>query len=127
MYALRVIAHFAAAHRLRDYQGKCEALHGHNWKVEVEVVAKGLNPLGMVMDFKELKDLVNICLDKLDHTYLNEVPPFDKQNPTSELIAQYLFHEIRPLLPTHVMLKCVTVWESETACAQYWEEDEQAD
>ena len=125
MYALKVIAHFAAAHRLRDYQGKCETLHGHNWKVEVEIVAKRLNTSGMVMDFKELKNLVNTCLEKLDHTYLNDVPPFDKQNPTSELIAYYLFNEIRSLLPAHVMLKRVTVWESETACAQYWEEDEQ--
>ncbi|MCD6320105.1 MAG: 6-carboxytetrahydropterin synthase QueD [Candidatus Desulfofervidaceae bacterium] len=123
MYGLRIISHFAAAHRLRDYRGKCETLHGHNWKVEVYVVGNELNKEGILIDFKELKSLVKKCLERLDHTYLNDLTPFDKENPTSEHIARYIFHFLKKHLPPHVSMKKVTVWESETACAEYWERD----
>ncbi|HDD45268.1 MAG TPA: 6-carboxytetrahydropterin synthase QueD [Candidatus Desulfofervidus auxilii] len=123
MYALKVISQFAAAHRLRHYQGKCEALHGHNWQVEIEVRSKTLNTAGMVMDFQDLKALLKECLAKLDHAYLNEIPPFDKENPTSERIACYIFKQLKKALPPQVSIGKVTVWESDTACAEYWEED----
>ncbi len=124
MYILKVVSHFAAAHRLLNYKGKCESLHGHNWKVEVEVSAKNTDHEGMVIDFKELKDLIKQCLVRLDHTYLNEIPPFDKINPTSEHIANYLFHQLEKMLPSHVSMESVTVWESDTASATYKERHE---
>ncbi len=124
MYILKVVSHFAAAHRLLNYKGKCESLHGHNWKVEVEVFAKNTDHEGMVIDFKELKDLIKQCLVRLDHTYLNEIPPFDKINPTSEHIANYLFHQLEKMLPSHVSMESVTVWESDTASATYKERHE---
>lgn len=123
MYGLKIISHFAAAHRLRNYHGKCESLHGHNWKVEVYVVGKELDKEGMLIDFQALKSLVKKCLDRLDHTYLNDLTPFDKENPTSEHIARYIFYLLKKHLPPHVSIGKVTVWESETACAEYWEED----
>lgn len=123
MYSLKVVSYFSAAHRLRDYHGKCEVLHGHNWKVEVEIKAKEVGKNGMVMDFKVLKSLLRECLERLDHGYLNEIPPFDKENPTSELIARYIFKTLKDKIPPTTSLKKVSVWESETTCASYWEND----
>jgi 6-pyruvoyltetrahydropterin/6-carboxytetrahydropterin synthase len=123
MYSLKVISYFAAAHRLREYYGKCEVLHGHNWKVEVEVKAKDVGKKGMVIDFKVLKSLLKECLERLDHSYLNEIPPFDKENPTSELISRYIFRELKDKIPPKTSLNKITVWESETACASYWENE----
>jgi len=123
MYSLKVISYFSAAHKLRDYHGKCELLHGHNWKVEVEIKAKDVGKDGMVVDFKVLKSLLKECLERLDHCYLNECPPFDKENPTSELIAHYIFKTLKDKIPPTTSLRKVSVWESETACASYWEND----
>lgn len=123
MFILKVIKTFSAAHNLRDYKGKCEKLHGHNWKVEVEVQGKKLGKSGMLIDFHELKGIIAEELAFLDHTYLNEVPPFDKINPTSENLAEYLYHEIgADLAKQYAKIVRVTVWESDTACASYTEE-----
>jgi len=124
MYGLKIISHFAAAHKLHNYHGKCESLHGHNWRVEVYVVGKEVNEKGgMLIDFQELKSMVKKCLDRLDHTYLNEIAPFDKESPTSEHIARYIFYFLKKHLPAHIYMGKVTVWESETTCAEYWEEN----
>jgi 6-pyruvoyltetrahydropterin/6-carboxytetrahydropterin synthase len=121
MYSLKVISNFAAAHRLRNHHGKCEALHGHNWRVEVKVKANDVEKNGMVIDFSKLKSILEQCLDGLDHCYLNEIPLFDKENPTSELIAHYIFYKIKDKLPHKVSVSEVSVWESENTCAIYWE------
>ena len=118
MYSIKVEAGFSAAHNLRGYKGKCEELHGHNWKVEVVVVSPFLDKIGMVMDFKELKSKVYAVLEKLDHTYLNKIPYFKKINPTSEHMAKYIFTSLKSKLPD---LKSVTVWESENSAATYYE------
>ncbi len=123
MYSLKVLSYFSAAHKLRDYHGKCEVLHGHNWKVEVEIKAKDVGKDGMVVDFKVVKFLLKECLERLDHGYLNEISPFDKENPTSELIARYIFKTLKDKIPPTTSLSKVSVWESETACASYWEND----
>jgi len=123
MYSLKVLSYFSAAHKLRDYHGKCEVLHGHNWKVEVEIKAKDVGKDGMVVDFKVVKFLLKECLERLDHGYLNEISPFDKENPTSELIARYIFKTLKDKIPPTASLRKVSVWESETACASYWEND----
>jgi 6-pyruvoyltetrahydropterin/6-carboxytetrahydropterin synthase len=117
-FEIKIIRYFSAAHSLRGYKGKCEELHGHNWKVEVLVSSPKLNSLGMVLDFKELKDKLNKVLSLLDHRYLNEIDFFKKFNPTSENIARYIFENLKKN-KLNVKLEAVTVWESEDASATY--------
>jgi len=120
MYVLRIISHFSGAHRLRFLHGKCEELHGHNWKVEVSVAARRLNKEGIVIDFHLLKKKVEKVLKLLDHTYLNDLPYFLDREPSSENIARYIFDQLKGDLKGHpAVLKEVTAWESETACATY--------
>ncbi len=122
MYELTVKTHFAAAHNLRGYEGACERLHGHNWKVEVFVEAKKLDDIDVAIDFKVLKSETAKVIDKLDHYYLNEVPPFDKINTTAENIARYIYQELgKNLDDGNVRVSRVRVWESETAAATYYE------
>lgn len=120
MYEITVTTHFSGAHRLRYLQGKCEELHGHNWKVEVTVSSSRLNQEGIVIDFKVLKQKVENVLKSLDHTFLNDLPSFSNLEPSSENIAKYIFgHLKRELKGCSVVLKKVTAWESENACATY--------
>jgi queuosine biosynthesis protein QueD len=122
MYELMVHAHFSSAHSLRGYQGKCEELHGHNWKVGVQIAAETLDNLGMVIDFKVLKQELHQIIERLDHKHLNDIPPFDALNPSSENIAFYIFQELKKSL-THerVIVAKVTVWESDDSSAGYSE------
>ncbi len=119
MYKLKVEADFSSAHNLRGYKGKCEELHGHNWKVELYVGNKDLDKTGMVLDFKFLKENLNKVLDKLDHKYLNEIDYFKKINPTSENIAKYIYDRLKNKVPG---LISITVWESDKARAMYYED-----
>ena len=120
MYHLTVKTHFAAAHRLVNYQGDCENLHGHNWNVEVTVSARELDTAGLGIDFKILKRHTKELLGELDHKYLNDLPAFSQISPSSEQIARFLFHRLSAQLDSaNVHLERVTVWESEFACASY--------
>ena len=122
-YTLKVVSDFAAAHSLRDYPGDCSRLHGHNWKVEVEVEACELDELGMAIDFKTVKQLTKKVTDELDHSYLNDVPPFDTINPTAENIAAHIFRRLgEEINEPRVHVHAVTVWETERACVRYSEE-----
>lgn len=122
MYELTITSDFAAAHNLRQYEGECENLHGHNWKVEVTVESKGLNKIGLAIDFKILKKILKDILDKLDHKYLNKIPPFNKENPSSENLARYIFKQFKTALKNKgVKPAKVKVWESDNACAAYYE------
>lgn len=94
MYEATVEVSFAAAHNLRDYAGKCARLHGHNFRVQVTAESETLDDVGMVIDFTILKGLVRELLEELDHGYLNEIPPFDKINPTTEAVARYLWERV---------------------------------
>lgn len=118
-YTLTVRSSFSAAHRLREYDGNCERLHGHNWQVEVSVASERLDDRGMALDFRAIKAAVNELLSLLDHRYLNEVPPFDRLNPSSENVARYLFEEMERKIPAPARIARVTVWESEDARADY--------
>ncbi|MDP2939548.1 MAG: 6-carboxytetrahydropterin synthase QueD [Candidatus Omnitrophota bacterium] len=118
MYNLTVKSEFSSAHRLRGYKGKCEALHGHNWKVELMVCGSKLDKLGMTSDFKELKERLNNILKDLDHSYLNDLAYFKKHNPTSENIAKYIFDKFNSS-SLKLKLESVTVWESDSAAATY--------
>jgi 6-pyruvoyltetrahydropterin/6-carboxytetrahydropterin synthase len=118
MYTIKVEAGFSSAHNLRGYKGKCEDLHGHNWRVEVTVEKDELDKIGMVVDFKLLKARLNAVLEKLDHKYLNKIPYFKRINPTSENTAKYIYDSLSAKVPG---IKSVTVWENNTSSATYEE------
>lgn len=120
MYRLKIDTHFAAAHNLINYEGDCENLHGHNWKVEVVVATETLNDAGLGLDFKILKAKTNAILDTLDHKYLNDLEPFKEISPSSENIARYLFEKLcDSFTDEDVVVESVNVWESDNACASY--------
>jgi 6-pyruvoyltetrahydropterin/6-carboxytetrahydropterin synthase len=123
VYEIKIEDTFSGAHQLRNYHGKCEALHGHNWKVEVVLRSKSLDEAGMVLDFKILKETTHTVLETLDHEFLNELEDFREMNPSSENIARYVFSRVKPKLQGRTaVLDKVTVWESETASASYFED-----
>lgn len=119
MYRVRVIDNFSSAHNLRNYEGNCERLHGHNWKVEAFLQSKTLDNVGMLVDFKILKKELKKILDDLDHIYLNEHPYFKEINPTSENMAKYLYDQLS--IPFGDMVHKVLVWESDNSVAEYFE------
>ena len=112
---------FSAAHQLRGYQGKCESLHGHNWKVRICVRAETLDHLGMVVDFKELKSALLKVIDTLDHQHINEIPPFDSINPSAENLAQYIAENVHEIISdSRVYVHSCQIWESERSMATYF-------
>ncbi|NWG02397.1 MAG: 6-carboxytetrahydropterin synthase QueD [Syntrophaceae bacterium] len=121
MYQITILSHFSGAHRLRYLHGKCEELHGHNWKVEVSVRSNRLGKEGVAIDFGILKEKVEKVMKSLDHTFLNDLPYFSKKEPSSENISKYIFDKVKRELSGYaVTLYKVTAWESETACATYF-------
>lgn len=122
-YTLKIVTDFASAHTLRGYPGACQRMHGHNWKVEVEVIATRLDNLGMGIDFKVIKQATRKIADQLDHRYLNELEPFTKINPTAENIAAHFYNELSGMLNNQdVRIHTVTLWETERACVRYSED-----
>lgn len=120
MYELTVIRQFSAAHQLREFRGNCERLHGHNWKVEVSLTGEELNDAGLLIDFKEVKEATDRTLEELDHSFLNELPHFRDQNPSSENIAAYIFEKLSSTLNSNqIKVTKVTAWESDSARASY--------
>jgi len=120
MYQVMIEERFSAAHQLWDQTGKLESLHGHNWKVHAEVVAKTVDETGLVLDFRKLKEALHIILVPFEHAYLNEIEPFNKQNPSSENIARWLYDRLAETLPEgSVRVARIVVWESEDAGAAY--------
>lgn len=122
MYELMVETQFSAAHQLRGYKGKCENLHGHNWRIQVVITAEKLNDIGLAMDFHELKKMTNELISTLDHSVLNEMFPFTEINPSSENIAKWMYDSIKKKLNSNnITVASVTVWEAETASATYYD------
>ncbi|MBW1797274.1 MAG: 6-carboxytetrahydropterin synthase QueD [Deltaproteobacteria bacterium] len=122
MYELKIISQFAAAHQLREYEGKCEKLHGHNWKIEVYVTGEKLEKNGLLIDFKLVKNATQKVLNELDHVFLNELDAFKTINPSSENIARHIFTELsREVNTEDIKVSRVTTWESDSACASYTE------
>ena len=120
MYEVTAKRNFSSAHNLRGYQGECENLHGHNWGVEVTVAAETLDELGMVIDFKALKKAMDDVLARLDHAYLNEVPPFDEINPSCENMAHYICDAVSEKIDDdRVRVSRCRVWESEGSYSTY--------
>ncbi|BBP45710.1 6-carboxy-5,6,7,8-tetrahydropterin synthase [Thiosulfatimonas sediminis] len=121
-FVLKTMLDFAAAHTLRGYPGDCAKLHGHNWKIEVQIVGSKLNEIGMVVDFKEIKRHAKEVIKELDHTYLNDHPHFASTNPTAENIAAYLYQQIAARIGSQtVQMHSITVWENERNCVIYTE------
>jgi 6-pyruvoyltetrahydropterin/6-carboxytetrahydropterin synthase len=124
MYEVSVDETFAAAHNLRNYHGKCEDLHGHNYKVRVVLAGKELDEAGLLYDFVHLKKVIRDVIGGLDHKYLNELAPFDTVNPSAENMAKYIYERTsHGLLKTSngVGISYVTVWETDTSAATYRE------
>jgi 6-pyruvoyltetrahydropterin/6-carboxytetrahydropterin synthase len=123
MFELMVETCFSSAHQLRGYHGECEKLHGHNYKVQVFVIAERLNEIDIAIDFHELKKLAGEVIAPLDHVFLNEIFPFTEKNPSSENIAKWIYDSLRKKLNNdNIHLSAVTVWESETSSATYFED-----
>jgi len=122
VYKLTIRTSFAAAHNLINYQGDCENLHGHNWKVDVTVLASELDKAGLGIDFKILKQEAGVVIKELDHKYLNENPVFMNVSPSSEHISRYLYQRLSERLNSaSITVESVTVWESDNASACYYE------
>ena len=122
MFELSVEVSFSAAHQLRGYKGKCENMHGHNWKVQVSVMADVLNDIDIAMDFHDLKRMAKEVIAPLDHAYLNDIFPFTEKNPSSENMAKWIFDSMKKKISDqNVRVSAVTVWESDTASATYYE------
>lgn len=124
MFEVSVEAGFAAAHQLRNYRGKCENLHGHNYKVRVTVQGEDLNSIGLLADFTELKAALREISEFLDHKFLNEIPPFTEINPSAENVAKYICDELQKSLregasEVPVKIAEVKVWETDTSTATY--------
>jgi len=122
MYEVSVDETFAAAHNLREYHGKCEDLHGHNYKVRVILEGKELDSTGLLYDFVHLKQAIRNVIGSLDHKYLNELAPFDKLNPSAENIARHIYDQTAKQLrrsPNGASVASITVWETETSAATY--------
>jgi 6-pyruvoyltetrahydropterin/6-carboxytetrahydropterin synthase len=122
MFEVSVDDSFAAAHNLRNYKGKCENLHGHNYKVRVVLTGPRLDETGLLYDFVHLKQVIQSVLRTLDHKYLNETKPFDELNPSAENIAKHIYDEASRQMNTTANgagLASVTVWESDITAATY--------
>lgn len=122
MFEISVQKTFAAGHALREYRGKCENVHGHNYRVEVCVQGERLNRIGLLVDFTEVKRLLNQVIDRVDHRFLNELEPFDRLNPSAENLAKYFYDEIHRGLAGNdvpVRVTAVRLWETDTQSATY--------
>ena len=122
MFQVWVEESFAAGHALRGYHGKCENVHGHNYKVRVTLEGAGLNSIGLLVDFKDLKDSIHSTIRKLDHQFLNDVPPFTELNPSAENLAKYFYDQVTgnvKSLPPGARVTDAIIWETDTAHAQY--------
>ena len=121
MFEVSVEETFAAGHALRDYHGKCENVHGHNYRVQVTVVGGELNAAGLLVDFVDLRRILNGVIDRLDHQFLNDVPPFDKLNPSAENIAKFFYDEMSAGLDLKggAAVGEIKIWETDTSVATY--------
>jgi len=121
MFEITIEETFAAGHALRNYRGKCENVHGHNYRCQVQVEGESLDDIGLLVDFVELKKVVHSVLDRMDHQWLNDWPPFDKLNPSAENMAKFIYDEVHAALTPRpgVKLGWVRLWETDTSSAIY--------
>ena len=120
MFEIKAQAFFSAAHHLLNYEGECENQHGHNWMVEAYVRGETLDKSNILVDYKVLKRELNVVLNMLDHKDINELPYFKGESPSSEMIARFIYNTLKEKI---VQLSKVSVWETQTSCASYFEEE----
>lgn len=124
MFEVSVEQTFAAGHALRHYKGKCENVHGHNYRVRVTVEGRQLNSIGLLVDFVEVKKSLRVIMERLDHQFINDLPPFIELNPSAENLAKYFYDELRPMVSSTndrgpVWIAEVRIWETDTSIAAY--------
>ena len=121
MFEVTVQETFAAAHFLRGYEGTCNSIHGHNFRVQVIIEGERLNDIGMLVDFRDVKRLLRTVMESVDHKNLNEVPPFDaEKNPTTENLAEYFYNRMAPEIATSgARVREVRIWETDIQAASY--------
>ena len=120
MFEVTIEETFAAGHALRNYKGKCENVHGHNYRCQVTMAGEQLDDIGLLVDFVELKRVVHVVLDRMDHQWLNEFPPFDRLNPSAENMAKFIYDEVSAGLGnSNARVSGVRLWETDTASATY--------
>ena len=119
MFEVSVEETFAAGHALRGYRGKCENVHGHNYRVQLTLEGSELDAIGLLVDFVEVKRLIHGVVDRLDHRFINDLPPFDVVNPSAENLAKYFYDEISVNLTPAVRLGQVKIWETDITSATY--------
>ena len=120
IYTLTTFVEFSSAHVLNGHEGACKRMHGHNWKVEVEVCGNKLDNIGMVIDFKEIRNMTKGVVDQLDHRFLNDLDPFKKINPTAENIAQYIYKELSEVMnDKQIEVKSIKLWETEKSAVTF--------
>jgi 6-pyruvoyltetrahydropterin/6-carboxytetrahydropterin synthase len=120
MFEISVDYTFAAGHALRGYKGKCENVHGHNYKVRVTIAGEEVNQIGLLMDFVDLRAAIKTMVEAWDHRFLNDLPPFDKLNPSAENMAKVFFEGIESEVRKHnAFVSSVTVWETDTTSATF--------
>ena len=125
MYEVTVEDSFAAGHYLRNYKGKCENPHGHNYKVRVTLRGAELDKAGLLLDFKDLKEVMRHVIERLDHQMLNDIEPFTALNPSAENLARYFYEQassrLKSITRGRVAVREVTIWETDTTTARYSE------
>ena len=122
MYTLTTMVEFSSAHTLVGHSGPCKKMHGHNWKVEVEITGEKLDKIGMVVDFKEIRKVTNLVVDELDHEFLNNLEPFSEDNPTAENIARYIFTKLsEEFSDKNVKVNSIKLWETDKSAVSYKE------
>jgi len=123
VYRVRKSLSFSAAHALRDYEGPCSRVHGHNYRVEVELYGPSLGKNQLLTDFYDVDAWLQPLVDRLDHRLINEIPPFTEVNPTAEALAAWFFHELKAVMPVSdsCFLKAVHIWETDDSCASFIE------
>ena len=121
MYTLSVQRVISTAHQLRDYDGPCARVHGHNWRIKLDVEFEKVNDTGIAIDFTDLDKKLWDIIGPFDHQFINTVPPFDKLNPTAENLVKYLYHQLQPVFAEQVSLKRVSVWENNAYMVSYEE------
>jgi 6-pyruvoyltetrahydropterin/6-carboxytetrahydropterin synthase len=123
MFQVSVDEGFSAGHALRGYKGKCENVHGHNYKVRVTVEGAELDSIGLLSDFTHIKKVLRGIIAGVDHKFLNDQAPFDVTNPSAENLAKYFYEETArglDTLPVAAKIKSITIWETDTSSATYW-------
>jgi len=121
MYTLSIEKTISTAHQLRDYNGPCANIHGHNWKVRVEVQSNIIDDIGIAIDFSTLDEILWQVIGPFDHQLINSVAPFDELNPTAENLVKYIYDQLKGMLTDKVSLRKVSVWETDEYMVSYEE------